>query len=96
MKKFEHDWSSEYFLLHIQLDSDVESNYSAIIIREYEGGDPKEEIVNVEGTKSHRFIVSRTHPKEKKVTVKYPDSVILEAFKIDDRAYYPTESFFRA
>jgi hypothetical protein len=96
MKKFEHDWSSEYFLLHIQLNNYRGSKYIAKVIREYDGGLPKEEIVNVDGTESHRFIVSRTHPKELRFVVEYPDDIILEAFKVDDRAYYPTESFFRA
>jgi len=44
---------------------------------------------------SHRFLVTRTHPRELSFTYEYPDDVVLEAFKLDDRAYYPTESFFK-
>jgi hypothetical protein len=95
MKRFEHNWSSEFFLLHIQLNNDNDMSFNAIVTREYEGGEPRLEVISVKhDVKSHRFIVSRSHPKEKKVAIEYPQNVILEAFKIDDRAYYPTESFF--
>ena len=95
MKQFEHIWTNEFFLLHIQLNNSGNINFEAIVTRQYEDGQSKKETVSVkQDVKSHRFIISRTHPKEKQVIVEYPDSVILEAYKVDDRAYYPTESFF--
>ncbi len=97
MKNFTYKWDDSVFLLHIQLTrSNAESDaVAARISREYEGGQTKSESVEVKkGDKSHRFIVSRSHPKEISFRVEYPQAVSLEAFKIDDRAYYPTESFF--
>jgi hypothetical protein len=38
--------------------------------------------------------VSRSLPTEKQISIEYPQNIKLEAFKVDDRAYYPTESFF--
>ena len=95
MKRFEHNWSSEFFLLHIQLNNDNDMSFGVTVTREYEGGKPRSEVISVKhDVKSHRFIVSRSHPMEKKVVIAYPKGIILEAFKIDDRAYYPTENFF--
>ena len=95
MKEFKYEWTSDIFLIHIQL-SNLDMNETEIkLIREYEGGKIREEKINiVKDMNSYRFIVSRTHPKEISFLIKYVDKVILEAFKIDDRAYYPTESFF--
>jgi hypothetical protein len=95
MKRFEHNWNSDFFLLHIQLNSDNDMTFDVAITREYEGGKQRTEVICVkQEMKSHRFIISKSHPKEIKVVIDYPKWVILEAFKIDDRAYYPTESFF--
>lgn len=95
MKRFEYNWSSDIFLLHIQLNNDSDITFDATVTREYEGGNPRTEVISVKhDVKSHRFIVSRSHPKENKVVIDYPKGVTLEAFKVDDRAYYPTESFF--
>lgn len=94
MKKFEHIWNPDFFLLHIQLNNNGNA-FEAHVIREYEGGTTQTEVVSVhDQLTSFRFIISKTHPKEIQVSVEYPDDVILEAFKVDDRAYYPTESFF--
>ncbi|MCX8128886.1 MAG: hypothetical protein N3I35_02155 [Clostridia bacterium] len=95
MKKFEHIWNSEFFLLHIQLNNNTCMPFQATVTREYEGGKPRSEVIDIKREeKSYRFIVSRSHPKEKTVVINYPEGVVLEAFKVDDRAYYPTESFF--
>ena len=95
MKEFKYEWTTDIFLIHVQLSDLGDNELEIDLIREYEGGKVREEKINIaKGTGSYRFIVSRTHPKEKEFIVKYPNEVILEAFKIDDRAYYPTESFF--
>lgn len=96
MKKFFYNWGDDIFLLHIQLDNPVRIDYSAVIKRNYEKLLWKEENLFIDqSTKSHRFIVSRTHPMEESFFIEYPDEVLLEAFKIQDRAFYPTESFFK-
>jgi hypothetical protein len=96
MKTFLYTWDADFFLLHIQLDNDYGYAYSVSVHREYQGKGIITETVNIpEGAKSHRFMVSRTHPKEVRFLIDYPDEAVLEAFKLDDRAYYPTESFFR-
>ena len=56
----------------------------------------KEAILMANETDNHRFIISRSHPAETDFYVAYPNEAVLEAFIIDDRAYYPTESFYRS
>lgn len=95
MKRFSHNWTDDFFLLHIQLNHDGDVESEALVIRRYEDGSVGSETVKVKkNTKSHRFIISRTHPRERSFAIEYPEHIILEAFKIDDRAYYPTESFY--
>lgn len=96
MKTFSYTWCDDYFLLHIQLNNPNGAPYEVLIKRAYDGKGMKPETVQVKaGTPSHRFLVSRTHPTEKSFTIDYPDHLVMEAFKLDDRAYYPTESFFK-
>jgi hypothetical protein len=97
MKQFSYVWDDSIFLLHIQLTRPQggAGAIEAIVSREYEGGKVNQQRVCIdEGAESHRFIVSRSHPREVSFKVEYPRVSTLEAFKIDDRAYYPTESFF--
>lgn len=99
MKKFSYQWDDEIFLLHIQLNNDSGKSTEAKIIRKYTGSDSKNEQENIDidkATSSHRFIVSRTHPKETSFEIEYSDDLVLHVFKIDDRAYYPTEAFYIA
>jgi hypothetical protein len=94
IKTFKHIWGEDFFLLHIQLNNN-NLLFNSIITREYTDGKSRKETINVQpNVDSYRFILSRTHPKECNVTVEYPSGVVLEAFKLDDRAYYPTEAFF--
>lgn len=96
MKKFNYEWNGEIFLLHIQVNSESNLSNKISIIRNYGEGGEKIENKNIEFVNfSHRFIISRTHPKEKSVSIEYPDDLIIEAFIVDDRAYYPTESFYK-
>lgn len=63
--------------------------------RTFRGGTMVDEAVRVpEGQETHRFIVSRSHPDEEAIRLVYPAEFTLEAFAIDDRAYYPTTAFF--
>lgn len=95
MRKFVYTWTDDIFLLHIQLNKTEDVEHTAVLIRQYEGGKEKKEIIQIgKNAKSHRFIVSRTHPKERQFKIEYPEKILLQAFKIDDRAYYPTEAFF--
>lgn len=96
MNKFTYNWDSDkVFLLHVQLDNDTDSNYQAKLSREYAEGISKEEFLEIKKrVKSYRFIISKSLPTEKAFSIKYPKDIKLEVFKVDDRAYYPTESFF--
>ena len=98
MKTFEYRWDDSTFLLHLQLTrgQDLAAAPSgATLAREFEGGLTRRETIGVQGgEESHRFIVSRSHPKEVAFRLDYPQELVLEAFKVDDRAYYPTESFY--
>jgi hypothetical protein len=93
MKHFEYNWTSDdVFLLHVQFNADGKQ-HKIFICREYEGRTKREEL-EIKDEKSYRMIVSRTHPKEKRLVIEYPRQNSIEVFKIDDRAYYPTESFY--
>jgi hypothetical protein len=93
MKQFEYIWASDnIFLLHVQFNA-AGKKHKVFICREYEGQTKKEEL-DIKDQKSYRMIVSRTHPKERRVVIEYPQENNIEVFKVDDRAYYPTESFY--
>lgn len=96
MKTFSYTWDDRYFLLHLQVNKNENQAFQTKIVRQFRDGKTEQEIVEVkpEGT-SHRFLVTRTHPKEISFVCEYPKDVVLEAFKLDDRAYYPTESFYK-
>jgi hypothetical protein len=95
MKRFSYSWTDDYFLLHIQLTHNGECERETVLVREYEDGTVFNETVKIQkDVNSHRFMISRGHPKEKSLYIDYPQEVVLEAFRLDDRAYYPTESFF--
>ena len=94
MKDFEYSWDDDIFLLHIQLNNKGQSEYKICIKRKYEGGKSKKELMKVTKNESFRFIISRTHPKEQKFLLEFPKSITIEVYKIDDRAYYPTEAFY--
>lgn len=95
-KTFTHLWEEEIFLLHLQFDKRPGRAFSARILRLADDGSARAESVPVsaEGA-SHRFLVTRTHPTERGFTLEWPDDVTLQAFLLDDRAYYPTESFYK-
>lgn len=95
MKTFTHTWEGEIFLLHLELNRSDSSSYDTEIVRSFRDGTTASEIVAVKADEdSYRFLVTRTHPREIGFSFRYPDAVHLKAFKLDDRAYYPTESFF--
>ncbi|MBF0501025.1 MAG: hypothetical protein HQM09_12880 [Candidatus Riflebacteria bacterium] len=95
MKTFSYQWTPEYYLLHLQFVASGKTAYQSSITRSFSGGKPLVEAVPVlSGVESHRIMVSRAHPKETGFLVEYPDDVRLEVFQLDDRAYYPTETFF--
>lgn len=96
MKRFFHNWTDDFFLLHIQLNNGKGLEGEVVVMRQYEDGTVRNEIVTMKkDMKSHRFMISRTHPGEKNFSIEYPEDIVMEAFKVDDRAYYPTESFYK-
>jgi hypothetical protein len=96
MKRFSHHWTDDFFLLHIQLHNGKGRDGDVVVTREYKDGTVRKETVTMKKEmKSHRFMISRTHPKERSFSIAYPEDIVLEAFKVDDRAYYPTESFYK-
>lgn len=95
MKEFEYTWDDACFLLHVQLNKNNEDEYQVSIIRSFTDRDAQSELERMRGTaRSHRFIVSRSHPNEHGFVLRYPEQLTLEAFKIEDRAFYPTHPFF--
>jgi hypothetical protein len=94
-KTFSYEWCSDYFLLHAQLTNSLALSFDVVITRDFCEKGKKIETVSVKGDTSYRFMITRKHPKERGFTLDYPEDVTLEAFKLDDRAYYPTQSFFK-
>ena len=94
MKQFVYKWTEEFFLLHIELNNTGnDRDYDVGIYRKSRTVEDSTESVK-KGTISHRFMLSRSHPAETELTITYPDDVVLKAFELDDRAYYPTQPFF--
>jgi hypothetical protein len=100
VKSFAYSWDEEFFLLHIQLDqTGPDREFRVPIVRTFHGGESHTEFQTIKrGQPSFRFLISRTHPREVALLVEYPGDVVLTAYRLDDRAYFPTadEAFFRA
>lgn len=96
MKTFTYVWDDDYFLLHLQLNKRKGQSFQMKMIRNFNDGNTRNEYEDIKSdSDSHRFLVARTHPKEISFYCEYPEDTVLEAFKLDDRAYYPTESFYK-
>lgn len=95
MKKYLFTWSEELYLIHVQFDTtDLQtSNTNFTLTRQYEDGTYKEEngLITDNG---FRFIVSRTCPEEISIEISYGDDITMKLYLIDDRAYYPTETYY--
>lgn len=97
MKRFRHAWTDpEDFILHVQVNNpDPKLKYKATVVHELSDGRRLVETWPVtRGETSFRFMVSRAHPLEERMVIEYPAAVTLEAYKLDDRAFYPTAAFF--
>ncbi len=95
MKNFQYIWDNDCYILHVQFKKNDDREYIISIIREFTGGNLIEETETIRNkSKSHRFVVSRSHTNETGFKITYPDNLLIEVFKIDDRAYYPTKPFF--
>jgi hypothetical protein len=96
MKSFTYRWCEDYFLLHLQLNNPNRREFSGRLLRQFSGNQSRPEEIKVPpDTLSHRIMVSRSNPGETAITIEYPANVSIEVFRIDDRAYYPTEAYFR-
>jgi len=96
MKSYKYSWTAEYYLLHLQFNNPAMVPFEAEITRNYANGTSRSEIEKAnEAMDSHRILISRSHPKETDFTVEYPDTLVLEVYELDDRAYYPTKPIFK-
>lgn len=96
MKEYTFEWNEEIYLIHVQfdaLDFDGLLNKNIEVIRTSVDNSRQTEQRYMTND-GFRFIISRSCPAEKSVTVIYSEDVTLKVFLIDDRAYYPTESFY--
>lgn len=96
MKTFTYTWNDECYILHLEFNNKgPDCEYAVTVIHNFAGSEPqREEIPVKKGMTSFRFMVSRSHPKETGLEVTYPEHSTLEVFQLDDRAYYPTQSYF--
>jgi pyruvate formate lyase activating enzyme len=97
MKIFNHEWNNDdEFLIHVQVTNANSIDASALITRHYENLKKNYELLAIDMvTNSSRFIISRTHSSELGFEISYPEKLIIEVFKIDDRAFFPLKSFFK-
>ncbi len=95
MKEFNYTWNDEIFLLHIELTT-LKSLYpNQIAYTRIFNESEQRDLIKLPKQSSHRFILSRSKPDEVEINLTYPDNIIMEVFLIDDRAYYPTKSFYK-
>lgn len=97
MKNYLFPWKDDIYLIHVQFDMENEireENKNIIITRHFEGNLKKKETRYITNN-SFRFIISRSCPEEEKINISYDDSIIMKVYLIDDRAYYPTEVYYK-
>lgn len=96
-KIFEYDWPSEKFLVHIELSLSEAINLidQIEVYHIFENTFTSEIFKIPKNISSHRFIISKSKPKEVGIKIEYDSRVVLIAYEIDDRAYYPTEYFYK-
>jgi len=96
MKTFNYTWHDELYLLHLQFENPTGKPFEARVSRNFSTGTVRHEAVYaVDGMKSHRVMVSRSHPKELAIAIEYPKALTLEVYELDDRAYYPDKPVFK-
>jgi pyruvate formate lyase activating enzyme len=97
LKSFKHTWNNlEEFLLHIQVTNPDRIDSNVIITRFYQQKKLNYEPLTIDrNTDSYRFILSRTHTDEIGFEICYSEKLVIEVFTIDDRAFYPSESFYK-
>lgn len=96
MKSYRYEWTPEYYLLHLQFNNPEKNPFEARIIRSFRSGKKRVETEPAkDGMESHRILLSRSHPNETDFIVEFPDSLVLEVYELDDRAYYPTEPVYK-
>ena len=95
MKRFEYIWDDDYYMLHVQLSAGHLGGMTAVVKRVFAGGRQGEPefLIIPQGMTSHRIMVCRSHPQEQSLDIEYPAEAKLEIFRLDDRAYYPTQAY---
>ncbi len=98
-KPYEYHWSSEFWILAVQVERIDETFSCYEWSRHYEGAEgPREEKLTVKlRSDSQRFMISRSHPEETAVTLPLNDERFrITVFEVIDRAYYPAEPIFKS
>lgn len=96
MKVFSYDWQDDIYLIHYEMNSGNDMKICYKFVHFFEDGnvvESCEEATPIDGT--FRSIISRLSLKETKFEIKYNDNVVLKAFLVYDRAFYPTTPFYQ-
>lgn len=96
MKEYTFKWNEDFYLIHVQFDAldfgELRDKNIEVVRTSLDNSKQIEQRYMTNN--GFRFIISRSCPEEKSVTIIYDENVILQVFLIDDRAYYPTEVFY--
>lgn len=96
MKKYKFSWNDDIYLIHVQFDTnslDALENKDIVLNRVFFDENSESETKTITNN-GFRFIVSRSCPEEKYVEIIYDENVYMKLFIIDDRAYYPTFTYY--
>lgn len=96
MKKYSFLWNDDIYLVHVQFDMknfDELAERDIVITRHHTDGSNTIETKTITNN-GFRFIISRSCPEENGIEIEYNDNVTMKLYIIDDRAYYPTETYY--
>jgi len=92
MGKLKYKWDNDIWLLHVELKNTNGSELALYYSRIVNGKDKAENHVSVKPGQSHRFIISKKTHDEAGLDIKFDNDLLVEIFKLQDRAYLPTDA----
>lgn len=96
MKSYSFAWNDDIYLIHVQFDTPMLEGLmdkNIIVKRLFDDGTSENEYRLITNN-GFRFIISRSCPEETGVEIEYDKQVTMKLYIIDDRAYYPTSTYY--
>ncbi len=96
MKNYLFLWNDDIYLIHVQFDMPVleELGEKNIIVKRNFVDRISEIEQRLITNNGFRFIISRSCPEETGVEIEYDNEITMKLYLIDDRAYYPTSTYY--